>query len=94
MYEIKLLFNHSNIFQAYYGYEMELYPLSAFNKCSIRNLLRNTDSCHRPQIIQMDTIVCLARRQMAVMNVSRITDKDQPRLVGQTEYVVPLFFFT
>jgi len=40
----------------------------------------------------MDTVVFWARRQIALINISRDTDKDQPLLTGQTGYVIPLIF--
>ena len=40
----------------------------------------------------MATVIFWARRQIALISSSRTTDKDQPRLMGQTEYVIPLIF--
>jgi len=66
--------------------------MSDFNKCNIRNPLPYTDYFLRPQIIKMDTVVFWARRQIALINISRTTDKDQPSLMGQTVYVIALIF--
>jgi hypothetical protein len=71
---------------------LEFYPLSDINKYSVRNHLPCTDCCIRPQIIKMDTVVFRAHRQVALISISRTTDKDQPRLMGQTVFVIPLIF--